>query len=82
VAGKIMSMKNFNDIIGNRTHNPPACSSVAQTHCATSSVPTHVLRKLMKNCYVYVINTGITWQMLAELKCLGFEHVTVLSLKA
>ena len=29
-AGKIMSMKNFNDIIGNRTHDLPAYRAVLQ----------------------------------------------------
>jgi hypothetical protein len=30
VAGRIMLMKNFNDTIGNRTHDLPACSAVSQ----------------------------------------------------
>jgi hypothetical protein len=29
-AGRIMSMKNFNDTIGNRTRDLPACSTVPQ----------------------------------------------------
>jgi len=29
-AGRIMSMKNFNDTTGNRTHDIPACSAVPQ----------------------------------------------------
>ena len=29
-AGRIMSMKNFNDSIGNRTHDLPVCSAVTQ----------------------------------------------------
>ena len=29
-AGRIMSMKNFNDTIGNRTSDLPTCSAVAQ----------------------------------------------------
>jgi hypothetical protein len=29
-AGRIMSMKNSNDTIGNRTRDPPACSTVPQ----------------------------------------------------
>ena len=29
-AGRIMAMKNFNDNIGNRTRNLPACSAVPQ----------------------------------------------------
>jgi len=30
VARRIMSMKKFNDAIGNRTHDLPACSAVPQ----------------------------------------------------
>jgi len=37
-AGKIMSMKNFNETIGNRTRNLPACSAIPQP-TAPSSTP-------------------------------------------
>jgi hypothetical protein len=44
-AGRIMSMKNFNDTIGNRTHDLPACSAIPQPtapprapHIAASSL--------------------------------------------
>jgi hypothetical protein len=35
-AGRIMSMKNSNDTIGNRTRDLPTCSAVTQTNCATT----------------------------------------------
>jgi len=38
-AGRIMSMKNYNDTIGNRTRDLPTCGAVPQPNCATSSVP-------------------------------------------
>jgi hypothetical protein len=42
-AGRIMSMKNSNDTIGNRTRDLPACSAVPQPTCK-------------KNIYTYFIH--------------------------
>jgi hypothetical protein len=36
-TGRIMSMKNFNDTIGNRTRDPPACSAVPQPSAPTET---------------------------------------------
>jgi hypothetical protein len=35
-AGGIMSMKNSNDTIGNRTRDPPTCNAMPYTNCATA----------------------------------------------
>ena len=37
-ARRIMSMKNSNDTIGNRTRDLPTCSPVPQTNCATAYI--------------------------------------------
>jgi hypothetical protein len=38
-AGRIMSMKNSNDIIGNRTRNLPACSAMPQPTAPPAACP-------------------------------------------
>jgi hypothetical protein len=49
-AGRIMSMKNSNDTIGNRTRDLPACSAVPQ--------PTAPPRAPLKVAYKYEIDLG------------------------
>jgi hypothetical protein len=43
-----MSMKNCNDIIGNGTHDLPACSAVPQT-TAPPRAPRHRCTKIYQN---------------------------------
>ena len=45
VAGRIMSMKNSNDTIGNRTRDFPACSAVPQLTAPPCAPPPHVTDK-------------------------------------
>ena len=48
-------MKNFNDTIGNRTRDFPACSAVPQP-----TAPPRASVTMINNCYfmVYVFSTG------------------------
>ena len=42
VAGRIMSTKNSNDTIGNRTHGLPACSAVRQPSASKRTLLFHI----------------------------------------
>jgi len=57
-AGRIMSMKNSNDTIGNRTRDLPACSAVSQPNSATACSPALLGRfqKLRKAIISFVVS--------------------------
>jgi len=48
-AGRIMTLKNSNDTIGNRTRELPACSAVPQ-----STAPTPTPLELVQTEYIYI----------------------------
>jgi hypothetical protein len=55
-AGRIMSMKNCNDTIGNRTHNLLACSTVPQ-----STMPPHTPHSYSSSSYS--LSTATKWRL-------------------
>jgi hypothetical protein len=52
-TGRIMSMKNSSDTIGNRTRDVPACGS-ASTNCATSCPIIYVFIYVYICIYIYI----------------------------
>ena len=59
-AGRIVSMKNSNDTLGNRTHDLPACSAVPQLN-----VPPHA-PNISGRCMKYEYGTLIEWYELGK----------------
>jgi hypothetical protein len=55
-AGRIRSIKKFNDLVGNRTHDFPACSIVSQ--------PTALPRGSYKHTHMYGWSCGYAWHCL------------------
>ena len=53
-AGRIMSMKNSDDTIGNRTRDLPACSAVPQPTASPRCLTKEVLFLLPTFCYHFV----------------------------
>jgi len=69
LAGRIMSMKNSNDTIGNRTRDLPACSVVLQKKCATACPGKFLIfywnQKLINLC-ITAQNWSLSWSWIIQ----------------
>jgi len=72
-AGRIMSMKNSNDIIGNRTRNLPACSTVPQP----TAPPLAPITKKVKSLNQIKCYTLSEQKLLGTLRLLPRVRITV-----
>jgi hypothetical protein len=58
-ARKIRAMKNLNDLIGNQTHDFPACSAVPQSTAplaAPSDIILQVLKYLPSSVFAFILS--------------------------
>jgi hypothetical protein len=69
VAGRIMSMKNFNDTIGNRTCDLPTCSAVPQPTLCRTDFPIEFILQARGNAdryWQYLYSCHYTCQLQEE----------------
>ena len=59
-VGSIISMKNSNNTIGNRTRDHPACSAVPQPIAPPRAAPhTHTHTHTHTHIYIYIVNNSL-----------------------
>jgi len=64
-AGRIISMKNSNDIIGNRTRELPTCSAVPQPTALPCAPMGFDVQSI--NCHVHFLTYILTWHDVSKL---------------